>query len=89
MVRLVRKRFSPQHHWQLATRLGDSMRVFLRSKQTGKYFGRDQDWTDNRSEAFDFTQIDQAITAAVQKRLGEVEVVLRFDQEGEIKLQIH
>ena len=65
------------------------MRVLLRSKQTGKYFGPDERWTDSSTDALDFMQIDQAISAAVRKRLGEVEVVLRFNQQREIKLQIH
>ena len=57
----------------------DPMKVFLRSSQSGRYWGRSQEWIDNPDDAFDFSGIDQAITVACHQRLDDVEVIISIE----------
>jgi hypothetical protein len=55
------------------------MKVLLRKKKTSLYYlGADQ-WTTEARQAWDFDQVEEAIRLHREKRLTDVEVVLRFD----------
>ncbi len=57
------------------------MRILLQQKQTGLYFQGPDAWVRDSVEAADFLSSTAAIDFCAQQRLGNVQLVLKFDRE--------
>ena len=55
------------------------MRVFLRNKESGLYWGVLVGCGSERGQAFDFGSVPRAARFALEESLGEVEIVLTCD----------
>ena len=57
------------------------MRILLQHKQTGLYFKDIESWIRNPTEAMDFISSTAAIDFCVTNKLGEVQLVLKFEEQ--------
>lgn len=57
------------------------MRILLQHKQTGLYFKDIESWVRNSTEAMDFISSTAAIEFCVSNKLGEVQLVLKFEEQ--------
>ena len=57
------------------------MRILLQHKETGLYFKDIESWVRNSVEAMDFISSTAAIDFCVTNRLGEVQLVLKFEEQ--------
>jgi hypothetical protein len=65
------------------------MKVLLRNIQNGLYFRTPSQWASDPTEALDFFGTGQAIQAALESRLEDVQVVLSFgDPQHDIVLPL-
>jgi hypothetical protein len=55
------------------------MKVFLRDRETGRYYVTPNVWCENASGAHDFDVVESAVQVARAERLEGIEVVLRYD----------
>ena len=60
------------------------MRTLLRHIASGQYFQSLEKWTPDRQEAYDFGIIARAMNFAQKSHLHDAELVLSFDEPGEI-----
>jgi hypothetical protein len=56
------------------------MKIILRDTLTGLYYGGNQTWCAEASEAMAFDSIQDAASAAQEQNLETVNVVLRYEQ---------
>jgi hypothetical protein len=56
------------------------MKTLLRDTLTGLYYGSNQTWCAEVSEAIDFDTIPTAASVAQEQKLGTVNVVLRYEE---------
>ena len=57
------------------------MRILLQQKETGLYFKDLDSWTRASVEAMDFVSSTAAIDFCAVNKLGEIQVVLKFDEQ--------
>ena len=55
------------------------MRVFLRNRQTRLYRAAPDRWAEARGEALHFASVQQAARFALDEKLPEAEIVVRYD----------
>jgi hypothetical protein len=65
------------------------MRVFLRNTKTRLYCADSNGWAAAAGQAFDFTSVPHAARFALDERLPEIEIVVRYDSlEEEIAVPL-
>ena len=57
------------------------MRILLQQISTGLYLKEIGDWTPEHGEAMDFLSSTKAIDFCASNRIGDVQLVLKFDQQ--------
>jgi len=62
------------------------MKVLLRQSKTQQYYAGAHRWTNDIAKAFDFGHVECAIITARDEKLTGVEVVLSFDDGGDVSL---
>jgi len=60
------------------------MKTFLRHQSTGQYFQALNCWTPDRENAHDFGLLPRAAKVARKLKLRGLEVVLAFDNPGQV-----
>lgn len=58
------------------------MRVLLRNRESGFYYGADNKWVPNPDRAIDWANVDHAREATGQKGFSGAEVVLAYQARG-------
>jgi hypothetical protein len=56
------------------------MKIILRDSLTGLYYGRNQIWSAEISEAMNFDSIQMAASVALDDAIETVNVVLRYEE---------
>ena len=55
------------------------MKVFLRNRKTRLYCAESSEWVPAAGQAFDFTSVSLATRFALDQRLLEIELVVKYD----------
>ncbi len=56
----------------------ERMKIFLQHKLTSLYFASNGQWSKKSDDALDFPNYDKAIEFAIEHKLPNVQVVLKF-----------
>jgi hypothetical protein len=65
------------------------MKILLRNTQTGLFYVGPDHWTENHPEAFDFEKTDLALDVVRDRKIQNIEVLLKFENPAfEIPLTV-